>query len=88
VRAICATTNRRTLPDLPTWYLTINLPVEAAPLTEVVRLYGLRDWIEQSYKQTKNELGWADFMVRNDRAVRRHWTLVCCAFAFCWWHEA
>jgi hypothetical protein len=36
----------------------------------------------------KDELGWADFMVRSDRAIRRHWTLVCCAFAFCWWHEA
>lgn len=36
----------------------------------------------------KDELGWADFMVRSDRAIRRHWALVCCAFAFCWWHEA
>ena len=27
-------------------------------------------------------------MVRSDRAIRRHWALVCCAFAFCWWHEA
>jgi len=27
-------------------------------------LYGLRGWIEQSYKQLKNELGWADAMVR------------------------
>ncbi|WP_349281951.1 hypothetical protein [Polaromonas hydrogenivorans] len=36
----------------------------------------------------KDELGWADFMVRSDRAIRRHWTLVCCAFAFCWWHAA
>ena len=36
----------------------------------------------------KDELGWADFMVRSDRAIRRHWTLVCCAFAFCWWNEA
>jgi hypothetical protein len=57
-------------------------------LAEVVRLYGLRHWIEQNYKQMKDELGWADFMVRSDRAIRRHWTLVCCAFAFCWWHEA
>lgn len=88
VRAICATTDRRTLPDLSTWYLTTNLPVEQAPLAEVVRLYGLRHWIEQSYKQMKDELGWADFMVRSDRAIRRHWALVCCAFAFCWWHEA
>ena len=53
-----------------------------------MRLYGLRHWIEQSYKQMKDELGWRDFMVRSDRAIRRHWALVCCAFAFCWWHEA
>lgn len=36
----------------------------------------------------KDELGWRDFMVRSDRAIRRHWALVCCAFAFCWWQEA
>jgi hypothetical protein len=50
----------------------------------VVRLYGLRNWVEQGYKQVKGELGWADFQVRTDRAIRRHWTLVCCAFSFCW----
>jgi hypothetical protein len=88
VRAACATTDRRTLPELSTWYLSTNLPVGQAPLAEVVRLYGLRNWIEQGYKQMKDELGWADFMVRSDRAIRRHWALVCCAFAFCWWHEA
>jgi hypothetical protein len=52
--------------------------------TEVVRLYGLRNWVEQGYKQVKGELGWADFQVRSDRAIRRHWALVCCAFSFCW----
>lgn len=88
VRAICATTDRRTLPELSTWYLTTNLPREVASLEEVVRLYGLRHWVEQGYKQMKDELGWADFMARNDLAIRRHWQLVCCAFAFCWWHEA
>jgi hypothetical protein len=50
----------------------------------VVRLYGLRNWVEQGYKQVKGELGWADFQVRSGRAIRRHWTLVCCAFSFCW----
>jgi hypothetical protein len=88
VRAICATTDRRALPVLSTWYLTTNLPVDAASLAEVVRLYGLRHWVEQGYKQMKDQLGWADFMVRSDRAIRRHWVLVCCAFAFCWWQEA
>jgi hypothetical protein len=53
-------------------------------LAEVVRLYGLRNWVEQGYKQVKGELGWADFQVRSDRAIRRHWTLVCCAFSFRW----
>ena len=88
VRAICATTDRRTLPEKATWYLTTNLTGEQASLAEVVRLYGLRIWVEESYKRMKDELGWADFMVRSDRAIRRHWALVCCAFAFCWWHEA
>ena len=88
VRAVCATTDRRVLPSLSTWYLTTNLSRQQAPLSSIVRLYGLRNWVEQSYKQMKDELGWADFMVRRDRAIRRHWTLVCCAFAFCWWHGA
>jgi hypothetical protein len=40
--------------------------------------------VEQGYKQVKGELGWADFQVRSDRAIRRHWALVCCSFSFCW----
>ncbi|MEW2581658.1 hypothetical protein AB0902_36555 [Streptomyces syringium] len=31
-----------------------------------------------------HELGWADFQVRSDTAIRRHQTLVTCAFSFCW----
>lgn len=85
-RAVCATTNPNTLPEISTWYLTTNLSCEQAPLAEIVRLYGLRNWVEQSYKQMKDELGWADFMVRKDQAIRRHWELVCCAFVFCLWH--
>jgi hypothetical protein len=49
-----------------------------------VRLYGLRMWVEQSYKQVKYALGWRDYQVRSDRAMRRHWALVGCAFSFCW----
>ena len=49
-----------------------------------MRLYGIRNWIEQSYKQVKDELGWADFQVRSDVAIRRHQALVNCAFSFCW----
>ena len=95
IRLVVATTDPATLPKLTTWYLITNLPRPGrhrrarapflpADLAEVVRLYSLRNWVEQSYKQVKHELGWADFQVRSDRAIRRHWQLVCCAFCFCW----
>ena len=94
-RALVATTDPRTLPDLSTWYLVTNLPapgterarespLAVADLAEVVRLYGLRMWVEQGYKHTKYALGWSAYQVRSDLAIRRHWALVCCAFAFCW----
>jgi hypothetical protein len=89
-RLVVATTDPATLPKLTTWYLLTNLHrpagrrAQQAQLAEIVRLYGLRNWVEQGYKQVKDELGWADFQVRGDRAIRRHWTLVCLAFSFCW----
>jgi SRSO17 transposase len=97
LRAVVATTDPKELPDKATWYLATNLPhpgskratnselEAAADLSEIVRLYGLRMWVEQSYKQVKHVLGWSDYQVRSDLAIRRHWQLVYCAFAFCWW---
>jgi len=53
------------LPDLSTWSLVTNLPAPTerlgseppfppASLEEVIRLYGLRMWVEQSYKHVKH----------------------------------
>jgi hypothetical protein len=94
-RLVVATADPATLPDKATWYLVTNLPCPGGPreadsdhpaasLAEIVRIYGIRHWIEQSYKQVKDELGWADFQVRSDVAIRRHQALVTCAFSFCW----
>ncbi|MFE0063076.1 hypothetical protein [Streptomyces sp. NPDC059003] len=82
-------------PETSAWHPATNLSRPASPretrsrhaaadLAEVVRLYGLRRWIEQSYKHVKDELGWADFQVRSDTAIRRHQTLVTGPFSFCW----
>jgi DDE superfamily endonuclease len=98
-RAIVASTNPQTLPDLSTWYLVTNLPAPSeragpeppfppASLEEVIRLYGLRMWVEQSYKHVKHALGWSQYQVRSDKAIRRHWQLVWCAFSFCWYHAS
>jgi DDE superfamily endonuclease len=90
LRLVVATTDPARLPGHNSWYLVTNLArptgrrAQQANLAEVVRLYGLRNWVEQGYKQVKGELGWADFQVRSDRAIRRHWALVCCAVSFCW----
>lgn len=96
-RLVVATTDPARLPELTTFYLFTNLPVPEpergagngdlvpADVAEVSRLYALRSWIEQSYKQVKNSLGWAHYQVRKDLSIRRHWQLVCCAFSFCWW---
>ncbi|WP_432190431.1 IS701 family transposase [Streptomyces sp. Tue6028] len=95
VRLVVATADPATLPAKATWYLATDLPRPGSPrvaespyppaaLAEIVRIYGLRHWVEQSYKQVKDELGWADFQVRSDAAIRRHQALVNCAFSFCW----
>jgi SRSO17 transposase len=97
-RAVIVTTDPVTLPDPSTMYLITNLPhpehaaghwsgLAPATLEELVWLYGLRMWVEQSYKQVKHVLGWSEYQVRSDRAIRRHWQLVCCAFCFCWHHQ-
>jgi hypothetical protein len=94
-RLVVATADPATLPPKATWYLVTNLPRPGGPreaggphpaagLAEIVRIYGIRHWIEQSYKQVKDQLGWADFQVRSDIAIRRHQALVNCAFSFCW----
>jgi hypothetical protein len=94
-RLVVATVDPGTLPDKATWYLVTNLPRPGGPrepasphpaagLAEIVRIYAIRNWIEQGYKQVKDELGWADFQVRSDLAIRRHQALVNCAFSFCW----
>jgi hypothetical protein len=99
-RAVVATTDPASLPEHTTWYLVTNLPapasarareegaLPAAGLAEIVRLYGLRNWVEQSYKQTRGSLGWSQYQVRSDLAMRRHWQLVCCAFSFCWYQQS
>src|SRR5215467_11083524 len=94
-RLVVATADPATLPDKATWYLATNLPRPGGPreagsphpaagLAEITRIYGIRHWAGQSYKQVKDQLGWADFQVRSDIAIRRHQALVNCAFTFCW----
>jgi hypothetical protein len=82
VRLIAATADPDVLKDDATWYMTTNLPLSAVSAGEVYELYCQRDWIEHYYKPVKHELGWADFQLRQARAIVRHWHLVMLAFTF------
>jgi hypothetical protein len=60
-RLVVATADPGTLPDKATWYLVTNLPRPGGPrepdsphpaasLAEIVRLYGIRHWIEVGHR--------------------------------------
>jgi O-antigen/teichoic acid export membrane protein len=94
-RLVVVTADPVTMPPRATWYLATNLPRPGGPrragnphpaagLAEIVRIYGIRHWVRQSYKQVKDQLGWTDFQVGSDTTSYRHQVLVNCAFSFCW----
>jgi SRSO17 transposase len=82
VRLIAATLDPATLKPESTWYLATSLPLGQVSAEQVYALYRLRDWIEQYYKPVKHELGWADYQMRPERAIVRHWQLVLLAYTF------
>jgi SRSO17 transposase len=47
---------------------------------EVGNLYGLRTWVEYGLKQSKNELGWADFRITAYAQIEKWWELVMSAY--------
>jgi SRSO17 transposase len=81
-RLIAATADPTVLKPESTWFMSTNFSVAEADAAEVYRIYRLRDWIEHYYKPVKHELGWADFQVRSEKAIVRHWQLVMLAFTF------
>lgn len=43
---------------------------------QVGDLYGLRNWVEYGFEQSKNELGWADFRVTDYVPIEKGWEIV------------
>ncbi|MCC5651865.1 IS701 family transposase [Nostoc sp. XA013] len=72
------TTDSENLPDNSTWYVMSKYP--NITLREVGNFYGLRTWVEYGLKQSKNELGWADFRLTHYPDIERWWEIVCSAY--------
>ncbi len=47
---------------------------------EIGNLFGIRTWVEYGLKQSKNELGWADFRVTNYSQIQKWWEIVMSAY--------
>jgi len=71
------TTDPETLPKNGTWYVMTHIP--NLKYHQVGNLYGLRNWVEY-LKQSKNELGWADFRMTSYAQIERWWEIVMSAY--------
>lgn len=47
---------------------------------QVGNLYGLRNWVEYGLKQSKDELGWADFRMTDSSQIQKWWEVVMSAY--------
>jgi len=72
------TTDPETLPKNGTWYVMTHIP--NLKYHQVGNLYGLRNWVEYGLKQSKNELGWADFRMTSYAQIERWWEIVMSAY--------
>ena len=72
------TTDKEELPKNTTWYVMSKFP-NITP-REVGNFYGLRTWVEYGLKQSKNELGWADFRLTNYPPIEKWWEIIFSAY--------
>lgn len=47
----------------------------------VARLYALRNWVEEFYKEAKDDLGAGQYQVRDIESILRHWQMVFVAYS-------
>jgi SRSO17 transposase len=80
------TTAPQTLPKNSTWYVMTHVP--KIKYHQVGNLYGLRNWVEYGLKQSKNELGWADFRVTDYAQIQKWWEVVMSAYLLVSLHSA
>ncbi len=72
------TTDPEKLPKNSSWFLMTKVP--GIKYSQVGNLYGLRTWVEYGLKQSKNELGWADFRLTHYPQMEKWWQVVCSAY--------
>jgi SRSO17 transposase len=72
------TTDYNQLPKGSTWWVMTKIP--DVKYQNVGNLFGIRTWVEYGLKQSKNELGWADFRLTHYADIRKWWEIICSAY--------
>jgi SRSO17 transposase len=72
------TTDQATVRDDSTWFVMTKIP--DLKYKEVGAIYKVRAYVEQGFRNSKNELGWADFRLTNYADIQQWWELVMCAY--------
>jgi SRSO17 transposase len=72
------TTDPETLPANSTYYVMSQVP--ELKYHQVGNFYGCRTWVEYGLRQSKNELGWADFRMTDYVDIEKWWEMVCSAY--------
>jgi SRSO17 transposase len=57
------------------WFLLTNAARDTLDRAEVVRIYQMRNWIEEGYKESKQELGANQCVCVGEQTQLRHWLL-------------
>lgn len=72
------TRDKENITQENTWFVMTQIP--ELKCQEVGEIYGIRTWVEYGFKQSKSELGWADFRVTHYEQIQKWWELIMSAY--------
>ncbi len=72
------TTDPETMPENSTSFVPTNIKGKLKKI--LGELYGLRTWIEYSFRQCKQELGWTDYRFTKFKEIEKWWEIIFCVY--------
>ena len=71
------TTDPETMPENSTSFVMTNIQEKRSKMKKILgNLYGLRTWVEYSFRQCKQELGWTDYRFTNFNEINKWWEII------------
>jgi SRSO17 transposase len=75
------TTDIETMPENSTSFIMTNIQAKRSRMKKILgNLYGLRTWVEYSFRQCKQELGWTDYRFTNFQEINKWWEIIMSAY--------